>query len=150
MQEDSQTSNSGKTQQQSIPKTSLTLTSCVLDSHVKRFLLQGKGVDLKIQEVHYFLKSQELLKKNCHLFYCLKTSEGYSITTKGKHLPQSLQSWKAWGIRISDGLFLTAKTSVCHKTENVSLLSDILETDVPERYYLSEEMTRKLMDHKSK
>lgn len=38
------------------------------------------------------------------------------------------------------------KTSEFPKAENVSTLSKILQEEVPEKYFLSEEQTRKLLD----
>ena len=144
MPDSSQELPSGKTQQKSSQKNSPTLTSSVLDSHVKLSVLLEKDEDSMIQGVHSFLKSQGLLKKNGHLFYYLKTSEGFYLTTKGKHSTQSLPPLMKLGT-MSNGKCLT-QNFLFHKTGNVSSLSDILEKEVDEKYFLSEKMTRKLVE----
>lgn len=44
-----------------------------------------------------------------------------------------------------NGLFSTVNTSVSHKTGNAVLLSDILEVEVPQRYFLSKEQTERII-----
>ena len=44
-----------------------------------------------------------------------------------------------------NGNFVTVKTSEYHKTENGLSLSDILEEQVPEKYFLTQDKTDKLL-----
>ena len=44
-----------------------------------------------------------------------------------------------------NGRFSTVKTSECLRTEREYSLSDILEDEVDEKYYLSEAQTRKIL-----
>ena len=90
-----------------------------------------------------FLKLLGLQKKKDHLIYSLRTSEAYSLTTKEERLTQSSPRLMKWGM-MRNGKCLTANISF-HKTGNVSSLSDILEENVPDKYFLSESMTKKLM-----
>lgn len=49
-----------------------------------------------------------------------------------------------WGM-MSNGKYLTAKISACRKTENESILLDILEEKAEEKYFLSEKRCEKLV-----
>lgn len=49
------------------------------------------------------------------------------------------------GGMMQNGKFLTANTSECLRTENAVLLSDILETEVPQKYFLSKEQTERII-----
>lgn len=44
-----------------------------------------------------------------------------------------------------NGKFSTLNISEYHKTENVVLLSDILEVEVPQKYFLSKEQTERII-----
>ena len=44
-----------------------------------------------------------------------------------------------------NGLFSIVNTSESHKTGNAVLLSDILEVEVPQRYFLSKEQTERII-----
>ncbi|HAA7387703.1 TPA_asm: hypothetical protein GHD27_15420, partial [Listeria monocytogenes] len=48
-----------------------------------------------------------------------------------------------------NGRFLTAKISESHKTENACSLSDILEEQVDEKYFLSQKHLERLMKAES-
>lgn len=50
-----------------------------------------------------------------------------------------------WGMMLS-GECLTLKTSECPKTEKEYSLSDILEEHVPEKYFLSETVAKRLRE----
>ena len=55
----------------------------------------------------------------------------------------SLKRFQNWGI-VCAGVCLTAPVSEYHSQDEGCSLSDILETDVPPKYWLSEEMMRKI------
>lgn len=109
---------------------------------LSRWLEKGEG--LKILEGLCSLKLLVSPNKSNHAFYSLKTLKGYYHTTKAKHLELSSIRWMNWGMT-ANGKCLTAKTSVSPKTGNECSLSDILEEQVDQRYFLSEEATERIM-----
>ena len=124
-----------------------TSTLSVEDFRVKLSALLGNDEGLKIQEELYFLKSQ-----GSHLFsnldiYSLKTSKDSLATTKEIPSRSSSKRWMNWGM-MRNGKCLTAKILESPKTEKGCLLSDILEDKVDEKYFLSEEATRRLLAYK--
>ena len=125
------------------------LMSSVEDFRARLSLLQETDEVLKIQEELSSLKSQ-----SSHLFsnldiYSLKTSRDSSTMTKAIPLRQSSQRWMNWGM-MWNGKCLTAKTLESPKIESVCLLSDILEENVPEEFFLSEETQNRLMSYQEK
>ena len=113
-------------------------------SPAKPFQLQESNWDLRTLEELYSMKLLEQPKKSNHAIYCLRTSETYYHTIKGKHSLEYLKSWMNWGM-MSSGKCLTAKISESHRIGNVSSLLDILEENVPTEFFLSEEKTRELI-----
>jgi hypothetical protein len=101
------------------------------------FLLQENEVDLMTREVRSSLKSLGLLNKNSHAFYCLRTSKGFYLTTKELRSTQSSPRLMSWGMTVN-GKCLTARISESHKTGKECSLSDILEEQVDQKYFLSE------------
>lgn len=81
--------------------------------------------------------------KDPNIFYS-KMSKVYLVTTLEKLSRQYLGFLPTWGIELS-GSYLIAKTSVFPKTENASSLSDILEKNVADKYYLSDSITQRLL-----
>ena len=71
-------------------------------------------------------------------------SKAYYRTTKEKHLKPSSIHWMPLGIT-RNGNCLTLKTLEFHKTEKGSILQDILEKEVDEKYFLSKEQAEKIM-----
>jgi len=136
---------SGKTQPKSIPQSSQTLTALSEDFPAKLSPLQDRDEALRTHEDHCFLKSLGLQKRSDHNIFYLKTSKGYSITTKGGLLELSSPRCRNWGT-MSNGRYLTANI-LFRKTESVSSLSDILEDSVEEKYFLSEKSVKSLMAH---
>ena len=129
------------------PLDTLTLSAEGFRARLSR--LQEIDEDLKIQEELYSLKSQ-----GSHLFsnleFCfLKMSKGYSTTTKEEHSKPSCKRWMSWGTTWN-GKCLTAKISEYHKTESECSLSDILEENVDEKYFLSEKSQKRIMGYQEK
>ena len=111
------------------------LTLSAEDFRVRLSALRESGKDLKILEELYFLKSH-----GSHLFsdlacYSLRTSKDSSIMMGGIHSRPSSQPWMNWGMTLN-GKCLTAKILESPKIGNVCSLSDILEENVPEEYFL--------------
>ncbi|RSJ11080.1 Modification methylase HpaII [Streptococcus intermedius] len=111
--------------------------SSVADFLVKPFLSQESDWDLKTLEGLSFLNLLDVPRKSNHIFYSLKTSEAYSVTTKDKHLQQSSLHWMNWGMMLN-GRCLTARISAFPKVGKGSSLSDIIEPTVDTSYFLSE------------
>ena len=121
------------------------LISSAEDFRVKPSLLQeNEEASLMKLVERYSLKSQEPLKKSNHHCYSLKMSKAYYLTTKGELLEQSSPRLMNWGM-MQNGRYLTQKISEFPKTESECSLSDILEEEVNERYFLSEERAQQLI-----
>ena len=109
------------------------------------FNIAASVVDLPMKLVERFsLKLPEQLNKSNHLIYSSKTLKDYSITTKGELSEPSSPRLMNAGMMLN-GNFVTVKTSEYHKTENGLSLSDILEEQVPEKYFLTQDKTDKLL-----
>ena len=100
--------------------------------------------DSKILEELSSLKSQDSPLYSNLSIYSLKMSKDSSTTTREIPLRSSSQRWMNSGMMWS-GKCLTAKISEYHKTGNVRSLSDILEENVDERFFLSVEMAQRLI-----
>ena len=114
------------------------------DFLAKLFHSQEDDWDLKILEGLSFLRLLERPNKSNHVFYFWKTSKAYSITTRDGRSPQSFPRWMNWGMMYA-GRYLTAKISEYPNHEIECTLSDIIEDNVPEKYYLSRKQAEKLL-----
>jgi hypothetical protein len=132
------------TQPKSTPATSPTLTYLLEGFLAKLSVWLEKDEDLTTPEAHSFLTSLGFLQKKDPDIWYSKMSKVYLVTTVAKLSRQSLGFSPTWGIELN-GKYLTAKTSEFPKTENESTLSDILEENVAEKYYLSQEQTAKIL-----
>ena len=102
----------------------------------------------KIQEELSSLKSQgSLLFSNLN-YFSLRTSKDSLITTKETPLKQSSERLMNWGM-MWNGKCLTAKILESPKIGNVCSLSDILEENVPEEFFLSQKVANKLLQSKN-
>lgn len=113
-------------------------------SPANRSASQEQEKDLTIQEERCFSRLLELLPlKNLSI----SSSKMFPVcltTTKVGHLKQSSVHWMAWGMMYA-GRYLTAKISEFPNQEIECSLSDILEDNVPEKYYLSRKQAEKLL-----
>lgn len=117
-----------------------TLTFSSAEAHAKTCPLLESDVDSTVSVQDSFTNTSEPCMKRSHnissgkmlkaLFQVMEdeTSQSFSIR------------WPKLGI-LSGGKFSTPKTSVSLRTANASL-SSVLETEVQEKYYLSEERQR--------
>ena len=100
--------------------------------------------DLTIQEERCFSRLLELLPlKNLSI----SSSKMFPVcltTTQAKHLKQSSIHWMNWGMMYV-GRYLTAKISEYRNHEIECTLSDIIEDNVPAKYYLSRKQAEKLL-----
>lgn len=83
-------------------------------------------------------------KKSVPLTSSGRMSKVFSQATEDGTLPLFSIKWPKRGI-LSGGKFSTPKISVSLKTANASL-SSVLETEVPEKYFLSQETQEKIME----
>ena len=118
------------------------------DFRARLSALRENGKDLKILEELCFLKSHA-----SHLFsdlvcYSLRTSKDSSTMMGGIRSRPSSQPWMNWGMTLN-GKCLTAKTLESPKIGNVCSLSDILEEQVPEEFFLSAEKVSQLIANQS-
>ena len=67
---------------------------------------------------------------------CLKMYPACYLMTEGGHLRRSSTRWTDWGM-VWNGNVLTAKISAFPSQETACTLSDILMSDVEEKYFLS-------------
>lgn len=100
--------------------------STVLDFLAKVSALQETEEDSKIQEELFSLKSCGLLKKNTLKYYSEKMLQDFLTTEKEEPLEHSSMRWQMWGT-MRNGKCLTADISECHRIEQESSLSDIIE-----------------------
>lgn len=115
------------------------------DSLAKLSPSQVKEKDSLMKLVErYSSRLPERLNKSNHGLYSLKTLEGFYLTTKGELLELSYPPLMNWGT-MQNGRYLTAKISEFPSHEIECSLSDILEDNVPEKYYLSRKQAEKLL-----
>lgn len=125
------------------------LTQYVAGFRARLSQLLEKDKALKTHEVPYFLKLHGSPLFSNHEFCFLKTSKDYYTTTKEERSEQSSKRWKNWGTTWN-GKCLTANISEYRKTANECSLSDILEEQVDEKYFLSETVSKKLISYQAK
>jgi hypothetical protein len=123
---------------------SLISTFLSQDSLAKVFRLLGKEAVSKIVEELYSLKSQGHYPLKDLNFVCWRMSKDYSHMITGEPLELSSQPFLSWGI-FSNGRYLTARISEFPRTGNESSLSDVLESEVSEKYFLSSKITQKIL-----
>ena len=82
-------------------------------------------------------------KKNL-IGFCFKMFRIGYLSTGGAGSSPLLVKWQKEGI-VSNGKCTTPKTMDSHKTGSVSTLLDILEKQVEESYFLSQEKTMQLL-----
>ena len=93
----------------------------------------------KDSEIHAALSSLNWpawLKPGSLRICCLKMYPACYLMTEGGHLRRSLARWTDWGMAWN-GNVLTAKISAFPSQETACTLSDILMSDVEEKYFLS-------------
>jgi len=130
--------------EQSTQKRSLTTISSVLAFLVNHLASQEKDWDLKTPEGRCFLKSLGLSETKDPDIFSLKMLKGYLVMTKEKLSRQYLGFSPTWGMSIN-GKFLTARISEFPRTGSGSSLSDILEEQVDQKYFLSAKATQFLI-----
>lgn len=132
------------TAQESIQLQSPTSTFSLADSLAKLSASLDNGEDLTTLGEHFFTRLRESLGAKDLALWCLRTSRGYSITTKGKLSPLSSIHWGNLGMSIN-GDWLIVATSAFHKIGNESSLSQILEELPDQKYFLSQLVVERIL-----
>ena len=131
-----------------MPETFQTQTAGASDSLVRTSVLQENSSDLLataqacFSELCTFLDSSK--KKRDPLTYSLRMLRTCLVLMEDGISPDFSLKWTKAGMMRS-GKFSTVNTSECHKTGNAVLLSDILEEEVPQKYFLSKEQTQRIV-----
>ena len=113
------------------------------DFLAKRSALPDGDLDSTICVELSSLRLPESLKKNgLHLYYWRTFPVCYRITAAGRLKPSSPRLLK-WGI-ISNGVCITADTLESHSNGEGCILSDFLNQDVPDKYFLSTSAMQKI------
>ena len=114
--------------------------------HAKASRLPENDSDLQtIQEELYSLKLPELLKRNgLHIFSWKMSPVCYRMTQAGRLIPSSPRLL-SWGM-ILNGVCITARISESRNSVGGCTLSQVLEDEVPDRYFLSPAAMRKILN----
>ncbi len=115
------------------------------DSLAKHFPLLVNAKGLTKQEEQSFLTSKGFLPTKDPDIWYSKTLRVCYLMTMEKLSRQYLGFSPTLGITFN-GRCLTLKTLVSPKTGNGCSLSDVLDGNIPEKYFLSEESVKKIKD----
>jgi hypothetical protein len=124
-------------------------TSCVRDFLAKVSLLLGSEKDLKILEAHSSLRYAESYGLKDLAIYSLRMSKDSSPTMTELPSKPLSERWMNWGMT-ANGKCLTARITVSRKTEKGCSLSDILEDNPDQKYFLSEKQTKYIQKQMNK
>lgn len=129
---------------------SQTMTSSALAGLASRLASLEEGRDLRTLEGLSFLKSLGFSETKDPDIYYSKMSKVYLVTKREKLSRQYLGFLPTWGIDVN-GRYLTAGISVFPRTGSGCSLSDILEENPGNKYFLSkksmEYLARRMDDH---
>jgi len=134
---------------ESIQGTSPTLTSFVQDFLANPSRWRGSDRKKKIPVARYSSRFPELRKLKDLRYYSSKTLKVFFQATEDK---PSRSFFRSWGVSDTgrSGRYLTASIMASLRTGREYSLSDILETDVPARYFLSQNMVDRLVKNLEK
>lgn len=138
-----------KTQEPSTQMTCPTSISSVQTFHAKASLLLENGSDLQtIQEELSSLRLPESLRRNgLHIFSWKMSPVCYRMTAAGHLIPSSPRLLN-WGM-ILNGVCITAQISESRSKDGGCTLSQVLEDEVPDGYFLSPAAMRKILKNLS-
>ena len=127
-----------------IPQNCRISTVFAEDFPARAFQSRESAEALKMQEEHFSLKLLGSLPLKDLCFFFLKMfPDCYRMTAAGRLRPSSAR-FLNWGT-MSHGRCLTARISEFPNPERECILSDILESDVPEKYWLSHRQMQSLL-----
>lgn len=122
---------------------------CSLEARAaNRSVSRGADSLLRTIEETCFLTISKSLKPSAPVTLSLKTYPTCLVYRRGNVSESSLKRFLNWGI-VCAGACLTLPDSEYRSQEEGCSLSDILETNVPQKYWLSEEMMRKIAKKKT-
>ena len=131
-----------RTSQKSITEVCRTLICSLEARAAKVSVLRAKDSLLRTIEETCFLTISKSLKPSAPVTLSLKTYPTCLVYRRGNVSESSLKRFLNWGI-VCAGVCLTLPDSGYRSQEEGCSLSDILETDVPQKYWLSEENCEK-------
>ena len=108
------------------------------------FSVAGKRGAFEDDRGNLFLIISKSLKPKGLAILSLKTYPTCLVYRRGNVYESCLKKFANWGI-VCAGVCLTLPDSGYRSQEEGCSLSDILEKDVPSKYWLSEEMMRKIV-----
>ena len=129
-------SGSLKMPEKPIPALCPTSSCSAADFLARLSALQDSEKDSEIHAALSSLNWPDWLKPGSLRICFLRTWWVSSIMTTAGHLRQSSTRWTDWGM-VWNGNVLTAKISASPSQETACTLSDILMSDVEEKYFLS-------------
>lgn len=134
------------TLEECMPETFQKPTAGVSDSLARTYPLQESKPDFKETVQACFSElctlSDSSKKKINPLTFSLRTLKICLVLMEDGISPDCSLKWSREGM-MQNGRCSTPKISECHKTGKDVLLSDILEEEVPQKYFLSKEQTEK-------
>lgn len=126
-------------------KTFRTSTSSPLDFLAKTCQLLESGTALQVAEAVCSLKRCGLSMSADPIILSLKTSKGFYQVTEDGTLSQFSEQSANLGFITPNGNCLILRTSAFPKTGSGCSLSDILEEEVDEKYFLSKKIQERLV-----
>lgn len=131
-----------------MPETFQKPTAGASDSLARTYPLQESKPDFKETVQACFSElctlSDNSKKKINPLTFSLRTLKICLVLMEDGISPDCSLKWSSVGM-MQNGRCSTLKISECHKTGKDVLLSDILEGEVPQKYFLSKEQTEKIV-----
>ena len=112
-------------------------TSSLSDSLAKIYQLLENGKGWQVEEAVCSMKRHGLFANCDHALLSLKTSKGYFQATEERTLSMFCEKLPTLGFMTANGNLLI-QDGFCPKIENGYILSDILEEEVNQKYFLSE------------
>lgn len=138
--------NNMETSPKSKQKNSQTSTYLSEDSLASLLASLENGEDLKIPEGRCSLNLREYCEQSNLDYSSLRTLKDFSATTTETLSEPSSPRLMSWGMT-ANGKCLTARITEFPKIGSASSLSDILEEQVDPKYFLSQEVTAKILNN---
>ena len=126
-----------------------TLICSLEDFHASPSHSQGNEEDSKTHGARSFMRLPGCVKRKDLKHYSSKMLKACSHMTMEGHSEKYSLSWMNWGM-MSNGRFLTANTLESHKIGRGCSLSDILEDQVEDKYFLSDKMKKHVIKKQGK
>ena len=136
------------TLEECMPETFQKPTAGASDSLAKTYPSQENSLDFKETVQACFSElctlSDNSKKKINPLTFSLRTLKICLVLMEDGISPDCSLKWSRRGM-MQNGKCSTPKISECHRTGKDALLLDIIEAEVPQKYFLSKEQTEKIV-----